>query len=58
MSSINNTYLVDLDSDLSEGMYDYYKQEEVKKEQFKKQMANLFIGYLNKGEDIAKRKKA
>lgn len=58
MSSINNTYLVDLDSDLSEGIYDYYKQEEVKKEQFKKQMANLFIGYLNKGEDIAKRKKA
>ena len=58
MSSINNTYLVDLDSDLSEGIYDYYKQEEVKKEQFKKQMANLFIGYLNKGENTTKRKKA
>lgn len=47
---INDFDLLDLDDNQSESISDYYQQQEDQKEQFTKQVADLFINILNRGE--------
>ncbi|MBT2215689.1 hypothetical protein KK120_07630 [Virgibacillus dakarensis] len=47
---INDFNLLDLGDNQSDSISDYYKQQENQKAQFTKQVADLFMNILNKGE--------
>lgn len=47
---INDFDLIELGDNQPESIADYYKQQEDQKAQFSKQVADLFMNILNKGE--------